>query len=99
MYEEEFLPQLLTFQPDLLFISCGFDAHTEDPLADLHLTEQDYYWVTCLLRNSLSPTMKIISVLEGGYHIPAITRSSVAHVAGLLGIGERKCEEGGRARG
>ena len=79
------LPALEAHRPEILFISAGFDAHRDDPLANLRFTETDYAWVT----NELVAVAgrhaegRIVSSLEGGYALPALGRSAVAHVKAL----------------
>ena len=75
------------FKPQLLLISAGFDAHQDDPLAQLNWTEQDYAWVTHKLSAlaNMYCEGRIVSTLEGGYALPALGRSAVAHVRALIG--------------
>lgn len=79
-------PALEAFKPDLLLVSAGFDAHEEDPLAQLQWTEQDYAWVTKWLveQSERWCAGRIISTLEGGYALPALGRSAAAHVGALI---------------
>lgn len=81
------LPALEKFQPQLIFISAGFDAHTEDNMAGLNLVEADYIWVTEMLKNVAGryTSGKIVSVLEGGYALPALGRSVAVHIETLCG--------------
>jgi acetoin utilization deacetylase AcuC-like enzyme len=86
--EEIWLPALEKFEPELILVSAGFDAHGDDPLAQLRLTDDDYAWVTEKLmgvaeRHSQG---RIVSVLEGGYSIQALGRSVVRHVKVLAGV-------------
>lgn len=81
------LPKLHEFQPELILISAGFDAHIEDDMASLCLTEQDYSWVTREIK-TIADTYangRIVSTLEGGYALSALGRSVVAHLNALLG--------------
>lgn len=76
---------LRNFQPELIFISAGFDAHAEDPMAHLRLVEDDYFWVSQQLR-AVADTCcegRIVSMLEGGYDLSALGRSVVAHIKGM----------------
>ena len=77
---------LLDFDPDLLLISAGFDAHRDDPLAGLELTEGDYYWVTSELVAVANYCCggRIVSTLEGGYNLEALAHSAASHVAALM---------------
>lgn len=86
-YEKVILPALRAFEPEILFISAGFDGHAEDPLAGLNLTEPDYVWVTKELMGVAQNACegRIVSTLEGGYDLGALARSASAHVATLMG--------------
>jgi acetoin utilization deacetylase AcuC-like enzyme len=81
------LPALQRFKPELIIISAGFDAHVEDDISHVSLTEADYRWVTDQLRHIANEHSqgRIISVLEGGYAANALGRSVVAHINGLIG--------------
>ena len=74
------------FAPDLLFFSAGFDAHREDPLANLALRAEDYAWITRAVREVTDGHTggRIVSTLEGGYALDALGRSAAAHVGALL---------------
>jgi len=80
------LPALENFDPELLLISAGFDAHVSDPRADLNLEKEDYYWVTRELIKIANRccTGRIVSVMEGGYDLVGLAESSEAHVKALL---------------
>ena len=79
---EEGLPALERFRPQMVFVSAGFDAHRDDELAGLNLLEEDYAWVTERIREAADAWAegRIVSVLEGGYDLPALGRSVAAHV-------------------
>lgn len=83
--EERWLPALRAFQPQLVLISAGFDAHEADPLGALGLTEADFDWVTQRLAEVADESAdgRIVSMLEGGYDLAALGRSAVAHVVAL----------------
>jgi acetoin utilization deacetylase AcuC-like enzyme len=85
-WQTRLLPALATFQPQLLLISAGFDAHRLDPLAQLRLEAGDYGWLTTELVElaAKSAQGRIVSLLEGGYDLSALRSSSVAHVAALI---------------
>jgi acetoin utilization deacetylase AcuC-like enzyme len=87
--ESVILPRLIAFAPDAIIVSAGFDAHWRDPLANLNLTEADFAWVTAQLMEVAEHRCdgRIISVLEGGYDLPALGSSTAAHVATLMGAG------------
>lgn len=80
--ETLWLPQLHAFQPQMLFVSAGFDAHREDDMGSLGLTEADYEWVTRHLVQlaDLYCQGRIVSVLEGGYDLSSLARSVTAHI-------------------
>lgn len=79
------LPALETFRPDMIFVSAGFDAHRDDPLADLNFDESDYTWVTEQIKAvaDKSARGRIVSTLEGGYELAALGRSAAAHIQAL----------------
>lgn len=85
---EQWLPRLMDFRPEMIFISAGFDAHYEDDMASLGFVEADYAWVTAELV-ALARTCaagRIVSMLEGGYALSALGRSAVAHIKALADI-------------
>ncbi|WP_420549442.1 histone deacetylase family protein [Curvivirga sp.] len=84
-FKEKIMPALENYDPDLLFISAGFDAHRDDPLANMMLEDEDYAWMTAELvafARDIS-NCPIISTLEGGYDLDALRRSVQAHVREL----------------
>lgn len=81
------LPALEKFAPDLVIISAGFDAHLSDPLGQLELVDEDYGWITreiCSYAIANCGT-RVVSVLEGGYDLDALSSASAAHVIALTG--------------
>jgi acetoin utilization deacetylase AcuC-like enzyme len=82
------LPALDAFAPALIVVSAGFDAHRDDPLAQLALDEADYIWITEKLveiaRRHASG--RIVSTLEGGYDLAALAASAAAHVRVLMSV-------------
>jgi len=86
--EDDWLPALHGFKPDLVLVSAGFDAHREDPMADLCLEDEDFYWVTRLALDiaALYADNRLVSVLEGGYNLKSLARSTEAHVKALLDL-------------
>ncbi len=82
------LPALERFRPELLLFSAGFDAHRDDDMAMLRLTETDYMWVTEKLKHIAGKYAhgRIVSALEGGYELHALGRSALAHVKVLSGL-------------
>jgi acetoin utilization deacetylase AcuC-like enzyme len=79
------MPPLEAFAPDLILISAGFDAHARDPLAAQNLEAEDFAWATRAVlevaREACSG--KVVSSLEGGYHLEALGRSAAAHVRAM----------------
>jgi acetoin utilization deacetylase AcuC-like enzyme len=88
-YQSTILPALHNFAPDLLIISAGFDAHRDDPLGELGLVEDDYRWVTEKLVGVADAhgQGRVVSVLEGGYDLTALARSTATHVRVLMEFG------------
>jgi len=88
-FVEVCLPALEAHRPEIIFVSAGFDAHREDPLANLQLTDDDYAWVTSRIAEVAARHAggRIVSTLEGGYALSALGRSATAHVRVLAGLG------------
>ncbi|RPI72476.1 MAG: histone deacetylase [Ignavibacteriales bacterium] len=81
IFNNEILETLEKYNPQLIFISAGFDAHKDDPLANMKLTEDDYAGMTEVLKSYTdSKGLNIISVLEGGYNLDALSNSIYAHL-------------------
>ena len=85
-YSALILPALRKFNPQLLLISAGFDAHKDDPLGSIQLVEDDYRWLTeeLMLVAKDCCEGKIVSLLEGGYNLNALGKSVAAHVKTLM---------------
>ena len=85
--EERILPNLQAFGPELIIISAGFDAHQDDPLANLNLVEEDFAWATGEIMAVADEVAggRVVSALEGGYDHDALARSVAAHVKTLMG--------------
>ncbi len=85
-WADELLPQIEAFGPQLLFVSAGFDAHRDDPQADLMLEAEDFAWLTTELSRLAARHAggRVVSMLEGGYDLQALRECSVAHVRALL---------------
>lgn len=86
IYEDTVLPQLDRFAPELVIVSAGFDAHRDDPLAQLSLVEADFAWVTGALCDIAArhASGRLVSCLEGGYDLPALAASVAAHIRVLM---------------
>ena len=85
-YEAEVFPALERFAPELLIISAGFDAHRDDPLAQLEWDEDDFVWLTQKLCDVAQTHCggRVVSTLEGGYDLNALAASVAAHVTVLM---------------
>jgi acetoin utilization deacetylase AcuC-like enzyme len=85
VWRERLLPAIERFQPQLILVSAGFDAHRLDPLADLDLQAEDFRWLSAELAALAKRHAKgrLVSVLEGGYSLTALRECSVAHLRGL----------------
>jgi len=86
IWQQKFLPELVIYKPDIILVSAGFDAHRLDPLADLNLQADDYFWLSQELARIAKQFAegRIISMLEGGYSLTALRECSVAHLRGLM---------------
>ena len=80
-YAAEIFPALTAWNPDLILISAGFDAHADDPLANLNWVGADYAWLTHRLCDLAQG--RVVSCLEGGYDLDALAASVAAHVGVL----------------
>jgi acetoin utilization deacetylase AcuC-like enzyme len=80
------MPALAQFQPELVMISAGFDAHRRDPLAGLAFETEDFAWATEALAGIAATHAqgRVVSTLEGGYDLDALAGSAAAHVRALM---------------
>jgi acetoin utilization deacetylase AcuC-like enzyme len=85
-FEQVILPRLEAHAPELVIISAGFDAHHQDPLGGMRLTEDDFAWATRKLMDLAGRHAggRVLSVLEGGYDLDGLSLSVAAHVAALM---------------
>jgi acetoin utilization deacetylase AcuC-like enzyme len=83
--EAQVLPELNRFGPEFLLVSAGFDAHADDPLAQIKLSEEGFEHITRLLVESANRHCagRVVSALEGGYNLRALGRSVVRHLVAL----------------
>ena len=83
----DWMPALHAFEPELVLISAGFDGHAQDDMSHLRLNDEDYAWITRKIKSVADAHAggRIISVLEGGYHLPSLARSVAIHLSTLLG--------------
>ena len=88
LIEQQWIPALEQCKPEMVFISPGFDAHREDELGQMGLIEADYEWMTRRLMQVADAHAhgRIVSCLEGGYHLSALARSVAAHLRVLSGV-------------
>jgi acetoin utilization deacetylase AcuC-like enzyme len=88
-FNARILPSLRNFGPDIVLISAGFDAHKDDPLANLQLTEPDFAWATSKIAEISAKHAhgRLVSMLEGGYNLAALARSVGVHVKALMEAG------------
>ena len=88
LVETFWVPRLEAHRPELIFISAGFDAHREDDMGQLSLTEADYSWITWRIRELAKKHAggRIVSCLEGGYNLSALARSVEAHLRALADL-------------
>lgn len=85
-FESKILPAISAFRPDFVLISAGFDAHREDPLSHIMLSTECFGWMTVRIRE-LSDAVcdgRLVSVLEGGYDLPALADSVQIHLEKLI---------------
>lgn len=85
-FDEIILPRLNSYKPEILIISAGFDAHYNDPLANIELMTEDYEWITHRLCDIADEHAdgRLISSLEGGYNLAALAESVAVHVKVLM---------------
>ena len=88
-FRSRILPSLRNFSPDLVLISAGFDAHQDDPLANLRLLEPDFAWATSQIAEVADKHAqgRLVSMLEGGYNLAALAKSVGVHVRALMEAG------------
>lgn len=84
--ENKILPALNLFEPDLVMISAGFDAHVRDPLGSLELVEDDFAWITLKLMEIAETHCegRVVSVLEGGYDLQGLAGGVGVHLQALM---------------
>lgn len=85
---DHWLPALKAFKPELVFVSAGFDAHRDDDMSHVFLTDADFRWVTERIAEIAeeSSSGRVISALEGGYELKSLARCVESHVRVLMGI-------------
>ena len=85
---DHWIPALERFQPEMIFVSAGFDAHVDDDMSQVSLTDADYRWVAeqIVAVASGAASGRIISTLEGGYELKSLARCVEAHIRVLMGL-------------
>jgi acetoin utilization deacetylase AcuC-like enzyme len=83
-WAEVVLPAMQRFDPDWVLVSAGYDAHTEDPLAEFDLLDSDYGWMASRLADAHPPN-RTVFVLEGGYDLDALRHSARSTLIGMTG--------------
>ncbi len=80
------LPAIRNFSPDFLLVSTGFDAHADDPLAQIDLSTDAFAWMTREVMRLADEVCggRLVTVLEGGYDLQALAECTIAHVEELL---------------
>jgi len=83
---EHLLPRLNAFRPDLILVSAGFDAHWRDPLAQIQLKDDDYFWIGAQLRDLARSHARgrLVATLEGGYDLKALEEGVLAFAEGIV---------------
>ena len=81
------LPALEDFQPEIIFVSAGFDAHRDDDMADLNFVDDDYRWVSEQVAEAADRCAggRVVSTLEGGYELHSLARCVELHLRVLMG--------------
>ena len=86
IYREQVFPKIRSFSPDLILLSAGFDAHIDDPLAELKWEVGDFAWITREVCNLATDccSSRVVSILEGGYNLDALAACTKAHIENLI---------------
>lgn len=84
-FREQVVPAMVSFKPELILLSAGFDAHMQDAMGGIDLVEEDFQWMTQEVVAVAQQVCggRVVSLLEGGYHLTALARSALAHVNAL----------------
>ncbi|MFQ5560839.1 MAG: histone deacetylase [Nitrospinota bacterium] len=88
LFEKKVLQQVLEFNPELIFLSAGFDAHKDDPLSSINLSSHGFGVLTDMLMGVADTVCggKVVSVLEGGYNLRALGESVFEHISVLADL-------------
>ncbi len=85
IFEDQIVPAVRDFDPDFLLLSAGFDAHHKDPIANMEITTQGFSALTGLVKTLAMQCCegRLVSLLEGGYHLEALAESVEEHLKEL----------------
>ncbi|PSJ17111.1 histone deacetylase family protein [Nitrosomonas supralitoralis] len=85
--KDSWLPALNRFKPEMIFVSAGFDAHRDDDMSQVYLSDDDYVWITQQIVSIADQYSqgRVVSVLEGGYELHSLARCVAAHIRVLQG--------------
>jgi acetoin utilization deacetylase AcuC-like enzyme len=83
--DRDWTPAIEAHKPDFIFVSAGFDAHRDDPVGGLNFSNDDFLWVTELIREYARSFAqdRLVSTLEGGYDLTALANSTLVHLSAL----------------
>ncbi|MEM6491692.1 MAG: histone deacetylase family protein, partial [Pseudomonadota bacterium] len=86
LWRDDLFAALHIFQPELILVSAGFDAHADDPLAQLTLQDADFAWIAKEIARAADQLCdgRVVSLLEGGYDLGVLERCAPAHIAALM---------------
>ena len=90
-FQDKLKPAALAFQPDFVFISAGFDAHEDDLLGSMRVTSEGFADLTRIVADIAEQCCagRVVSVLEGGYHLQGLATSVGAHIKALMQAASR----------
>jgi acetoin utilization deacetylase AcuC-like enzyme len=82
VFEKILVPALKSFTPEFILISAGFDAHRDDPLAGMQVTDEGFGELTRIVKSCAGTVCqgRVVSCLEGGYNLGALARSVEQHL-------------------
>ena len=85
IFDQKILKPIDKFKPEIILISAGFDAHKRDPLANINLESQDFFKITEKIVDiaNIHSNGRVISFLEGGYDLQALSESVIEHLNAL----------------
>ncbi len=86
LFDGAVVPALNAFEPELLILSAGFDAHMDDPLGGIRLSDDDFVWITQRMLDVADRCCdgRLVSSMEGGYDLAALGRCVAGHVSELM---------------